>query len=232
MSDSNDNPFEWTTGRPYFHGLPVLYHEINIAGQAFRVAALKDAADLLDLPEFEERFIKHDIAPYGLELWPAAMMLSEHIARGDPGDGRAALELGCGVGLVGVVASKRGWQVTVSDNDEDALRFSRHTASINDVKIEEYAALDWTRPLSGKRFSRIFAADVLYQLIDHAPLVTCIDAMLAGGGEALVADPNRGVADTFARVAIDGGFNVDVTETALIPADGSGTKGRIFRLTR
>lgn len=232
MPNEKDNPFEWVSGGPQFHGLPVFFREIDVAGSTFRVAALKDAADLLDLPKFEERFIKHDIAPYGLELWPAAVMLAEHIAKNDPGDGRSALELGCGLGLVAVVATRCGWRVTATDNDEDALGFARYTASINDAAIHEYAVLDWNHPPAGERFSRVFAADVLYQLVDHTPFLKCLDALLARDGEALIADPNRGVVDGFPRLATDNGFKVAQTETVVTLDDRPETKGRIFHLTR
>jgi 2-polyprenyl-3-methyl-5-hydroxy-6-metoxy-1,4-benzoquinol methylase len=232
MPESHDNPFDWTTGGPLFHGLPVLHREINVAGQTYCVAALKDAADLLDLPEFEERFIKQDIAPYGLELWPSAVMLAGYFAEGDPGNGRSALELGCGLGLVSAVATRCGWRVTATDNDEDALRFARYTASINDVLLNECSILDWNHPPADKRFARIFAADVLYQLIDHTPFLKCIDALLESDGEALIADPNRGVADRFQQVAEDAGFIVEVIATHATMDDGSKVTGRIFVLRR
>ncbi len=232
MPESHENPFEWTAGRPYFHGLPVLHREIKVANTPYRIAALKDAADLLDLPEFEERFIKKDIAPYGLELWPAAIMLAEYFAKGEQGEGRSALELGCGLGLVGVVASKSGWRVTVTDNDEDALRFARNTAALNDASIEEYTILDWNHPPADKRFARIFAADVLYQLVDHVPFLRCLDALLAEGGQALIADPNRGVADRFPQFATDNGFQISIIDTTATLEDGPEIKGRIFCLSR
>jgi len=232
MLESHDNPFDWTTGGPQFHGLPVLHREINVAGQTYRVAALKDAADLLDLPEFEERFIKQDIAPYGLELWPSAVMLAEHFAKSDPGDGRSAIELGCGLGLVSVAATRCGWRVTATDNDEDALRFTRYAASINGVSLDECSILDWNHPPADKRFTRIFAADVLYQLIDHSPFLRCIDALLESDGEALIADPNRGVADRFPQIAKDAGFIVEVIATHATMDDGSQVAGRIYVLRR
>lgn len=68
MDCAPDNPFEWLSGGPCFHGLPVLHREIDIAGKTFYVAALIDAADLLDLPEFATRFVEDDVAPYGLDL--------------------------------------------------------------------------------------------------------------------------------------------------------------------
>lgn len=232
MSNKQDNPFEWVSGRPYFHGLPVFQRKIDVAGNTYLIAALKDAADLLDLPEFEERFIKQDIAPYGLELWPAAVMLSQHIASGDPGDGRRALELGCGLGLVAVVATRCGWRVTTTDNDKDALDFARYTASINDVSIEGYTVLDWNHPPPTERFSRIFAADVLYQIVDHTPFLKCIDALLADDGRAMIADPNRSIVDQFPQLARDAGFIVEVSSARAMLDDGPETKGRIFHLTR
>jgi len=232
MPDLQDNPFDRTSGEPRFHGVRVIHRDIDIESEVYRVAALKDAADLLELPEFERRFIQEDIAPYGLELWPAAIMLAEHISRGEEGQDRPAIELGCGLGLVAVVATRCGWRVTATDNDEDALRFARYTALLNESSIGAFEVLNWNDPRVGKRFSRVFAADVLYQLVDHEPLLVCIDALLADDGEALVSDPHRGVADRFAGLALAKGFVVDVLSTSVTMDDGTAVGGRIFRMSR
>ncbi len=230
-----DNPhslFEWRDGLPYFQGLPVERRPIRVGGRTFDIAGLREAADLLDLPEYARRFTEEDIAPYGLELWPSATMLAEHIAHDEFGGGRSAIELGCGLGLVSIAATVRAWNVTATDNDADSLRFAAFNAEANKVSVARYEPLDWNRPPVKRRFSRLFGADVLYQRVDHEPVLGCIDRFLTADGVALLADPRRGVADRFSSVAKEANFAVEVVETHVDADSGRRINGRIFILRR
>jgi len=228
-SGHSDAPFDFTGSLPAFHGVPVEHQTITIAGKRFELAGLKDAADLLDIPDFAERFVKDDMAPYGFELWPAAPMLATHMLTGDNGAGRSAIELGCGLALVAMAAYSRGWNILATDYDDAALRFARHNAAHNHVPLS-FGILDWRQPQTIGRFDRVLGADVLYQLVDHQPILDRLHDLLAPGGIALLADPYRGIADRFEPLALQNGF-----EVRLLPAEplqrGTRTiEGRIFQL--
>ncbi len=83
--------------------------------------------------------------------------------------------------------------------------------------------------LAAKALTR---ADLLYQLVDHAPVLRCIDKLLAEDGAALIADPNRGVADRFEASSREHGFDTTVIPTSVDLLEGRRSDGRIFRLTR
>ncbi len=68
--------FEGRPGDLRFRGLPVHEEAVVVAGRTFRLAGLRDAADLLDQPDYAKKFVEEDRAPYGMELWPAAPMLT------------------------------------------------------------------------------------------------------------------------------------------------------------
>jgi len=223
-------PLEWIDGIPHFRGLRIETRSIEIGSHLFRILALKDAAELLDEPDFAKQFIEEDRAPYGMELWPAATMLAEHILTSDPGDGREALELGAGLGLVAMAATRAGWRVHLSDHESTSLQFAAYNAALNEIDIHDYAMLDWHHPPTGLSYPRIFAADVLYQLVDHTPILKCVDALLAPEGVALIADPCRGVADRFADMAADHGFAVELIETSATNQLDEPVRGRIFCL--
>jgi predicted nicotinamide N-methyase len=203
---------------------------VTVAGQTFDIACLDDAADLLDEPDYAKRFLEEDRAPYGLELWPAAIMLAEYILQHESNDGGRAIEIGCGLALVSMAAARAGWIVTATDNEPTSLRFARYNAGLNGAPIEAFEPLDWRHPPAGRRFDRVYAADVLYQLVDHEPVLHCLRALLAPDGLALVADPNRSVADRFAAMAEPHGFTVEVIPTAAPGSAGKRVEGRIFRM--
>lgn len=223
--------FEWRDGAPHFRGLRVEQYTIMSHGHTFHVSALHDAADLLDDPEYAQKFVDEDRAPYGMELWPGAMMLSDYLLSDEPGNGRAALELGCGVALVSLAAKTRGWHITASDYDDMALSFARYNAAKSDINIDIYEHLDWTKPPRGRTFERIFGADVLYQKVDHEPVLCTAGALLSATGIALFADPNRQVANRIPELATKHGFEVEVlTTSGLNPSTGKFVDGRIFKL--
>ena len=222
--------FEWVNGAVRYRGLPVEQHRIRIADDTFEIAALKDAAALLDDAEVVRECEKTDRLPYGFELWPAALMLAEHLYRGEPGRGRRAIELGCGVGLVSIAAARRGWRVLTTDCDPVPLQFAEFNAAANTVDVVGYQLLDWHNPPSGPRFARVLAADVLYQRCDHTPILNCIDALLEQDGMAIIADPNRGVADDFASQADASGFDAEFIQAAAALDPRKPVAGRLFLL--
>lgn len=232
MSDhdlNNHGLFDEQRDAPHYRGLPVIRRDIRIADECFTVMCLKDAADLLDLPDFADRFVEEDKAPYGMELWPASIALAEMVLSGEPGENRSAIELGCGLGLVSLAASRAAWNVTTTDYEEESLRFARLNARLSGVDNLTFAPLDWRDPPRNQKYELILAADVLYQLVDHAPILGCIETLLAPGGTALVADPHRGVADRFPDLARQRGFDVSTAEQS-VSVDDEEKRIRIFTL--
>ncbi len=227
---SSEKWLEWVSGVPHFRGERIPERTVRVGDRWYRVAAVKDAADLLDDPFYARRFVEHDVAPYGAELWPASIMLAEAIQDEAPGVGRRAIELGAGLGLVSIAASLHGWRMTLTDHDETSLRFARYNAFLNAAPIWALTVLDWHRPSIVARFDRVYAADVLYQISDHDSLLRCVRSLLSQDGFALIADPGRGVADHFEQRARDAGFDVRLHATEAPNQLGEMVKGRIFRL--
>lgn len=213
-----------------FRGRRVIRRKATVAGVAIEVATLKDAAELLDDPELLDHFHRTDRLPYGLELWPSALMLSQHLTNDGPGAGREAVELGCGVGFASIFAAKAGWRIAATDADPLALRFTEFNAKLNEASLASLEFLDWMSPPSDRKFARVLAADVLYQTSDHSPLLNCIQAVLADDGLAVVADPCRGAAEKFEARARDAAFDVRHFPTSAQLEGESPARGQIFEL--
>jgi len=210
LCESTASPlFETREGSRTYRGLRVHVRELSIAGHAFRIASLNDAAELLDHPDYAQPFLERDIAPYGLELWPISVLLAEQILTGEDGAEREALDLGCGLGLTAMAATLRGWRVFAGDHEPTSLRFARFNAEQNGVEVAAFEHFDWHQPSCDARFARVFAADVLYQKVDHAPILKCLAAVLSSDGIAMLADPCRGVADRFGELASEAGWSVE-----------------------
>jgi len=231
MTAQDSTLFERRNGKYFFRGLPAHRYRLSLNGRLFRIDALADAAQLLDEPDYAKRFLEDDVAPYGLELWPSAVMLCEHVLTADPSPKGPAIELGCGLGFVSIVLAAHGWRIQATDYESTALEFARHNARINGVNSVLFSSLDWRDPPAGASYDIVLAADVLYQLVDHTPFLACIRAMLAPDGVAYVADPNRGVADRFESVAQAQGFHVETLRVSTTAPHGKPVNGRIFRMS-
>ena len=104
--------------------------------------------------------------------------------------GKKVLELGCGLGLVAVVAAKLGAEVTASDGHPDMNDALAQNARLNHVTID-YVAYDWANAEAPPPFSVVLASDVLYETQACTLLADALVKTLARGGVAMVSDPGR-----------------------------------------
>lgn len=226
-------PFEWKDGLPLFCGLRVVFRKVEIAGHLFDIAALKDAAGLLDDPVYAKRFVDEDFAPYGLELWPASFVLADLLLRTEPWGERRALELGCGVGVVSIAASRAGWDVVATDHYDLALEFARYNAERSHVRVGRFDHMDWRTPPDYRPFDLVIASDVLYQREDHAPILGCVDRFLSATGKCWIADPNRPSAERFPEaVRGRGAFSISAFNHEAPLPDARPVSARVFELRR
>ena len=122
--------------------------------------------------------------------------------------GKRAIELGCGVGLPTVVALARGAEVLATDHYEAALDFTLHNARTNLRREPKTALLDWHMPDARRlgSFDLVLAADVLYERRNAPALADLAPGLLAPGGEAIFADPQRKDAPPFLELMERKGF--------------------------
>jgi predicted nicotinamide N-methyase len=172
----------------------------------FRFLSVLDSYALLDRISPEE-FIKDEQMPYWAEIWPAAITLSDYIMDSLELAGKSVIEIGAGVGMVSVVAARKGALVLATDYSEEALRFVACNSLMNHVCLES-CRLDWRMVKGDRRFDHLFAADVLYERVNLLPIVTSIDKLLKPGGTAYIADPRRRLAEQFLELVHENGFSV------------------------
>ena len=139
--------------------------------------------------------------PYWVNIWPASVAVARSLVREVRPAGKSVLDLGCGLGVPGVVAASAGAAVTFADQQEDALAFASWNA---ERAHPEHARprcerLDWSRTVVAGTFDVLVLADVSYRLLHHAPLLRHVDQCLAAGGLVLHADPFRSESDTFLK---------------------------------
>jgi hypothetical protein len=177
---------------------PVTVSDFSLGGAPIRLVRPSDPDRLLDDPGVLAWNRRDDYMPYWAYLWPGAWLLAEVVAREPitiPG-GSELLEIGCGLGLAGLVAVRRGLRVRFTDYDEAPLRFVNESARANgfDPSLFTTARLDWRDP-PAVRYPLILAADVLYERRLVPLVASVLSTMLASDGLALIADPYRASAE-------------------------------------
>jgi predicted nicotinamide N-methyase len=218
--------------REQLFGYPIRRWQLTIGGRALEVVGPANQDDLLDDPEVQARFETDEYLPYWGQLWPAAVMLAEHILSDEPGQDRAALEIGCGLGLVAVAARLAGWDVLATDYDDAALEFVRENARLNHLVRLQVGLLDWRKPSTADRFDRIFASDVLYERRHHQPVAEIISQLLGTSGVALVSDPNRQTARGFDEALARADLAWETAATHATQPHGRYVEGTIYRIWR
>src|SRR5262245_12693138 len=110
---------------------PLTRETVFIEDHSFFICRPEHSDKLLDHSEVHAAFDADEYMPYWADLWPAARMLAKAILHESWAPGAEALELGCGLGLPGIVAMTQGLQVTFADYDACALHFAEINARLN-----------------------------------------------------------------------------------------------------
>jgi predicted nicotinamide N-methyase len=184
MSLLPDIPGGWTT------------REIVVAGRSFHLTLPASPDAFLDDPAVRAASECDDYMPYWPYLWPAALPMAEAVARADWRAGTDMLEIGAGIGFVGLVALSRGCDVMFTDYQQPAVDLALHNARQNGFESVRGEVLDWRSP-GDRRYSVILGCDVLYETRNHQPILELLDQMLAPGGSAWFGDAGRQHAEAF-----------------------------------
>ncbi|WNJ18692.1 methyltransferase domain-containing protein [Pontibacter sp. G13] len=209
--------------------------DITLADVPFHLHTVKNLDDLLDalLEKGEDHpEVQDERIPYWAELWPSSIALSEYILQ-DPeiGPDSYALELGCGIGLCGVAAGKRGAKVIQTDYLPDALKMAEFIWRLNVEAAPDLRILDWRNPDPALAADVLIASDVAYEERAFEPLLGAFDKLLKPGGKILLSEPSRKIAENWPEEFPKRGFTVKRTIKP-VRYQGLDYRVQIFELTR
>ena len=206
--------------------------KVFVDDQTFVLSRPARSDKLLDHPEVHEANFKDDYMPYWAELWPAARMLAKILVKEPLPESGTALELGCGLGLAGIVALSRGLDVVFSDYDATALKVAADNARLNGFTSFRTLQLDWREPPADLRVSLILGSDLIYEARNVDPVIACIGAVLLPGGQALITDQNRIPAEAFQNALSAAGLSFTMQVVKAGQPGGVRSKGTLYRIRR
>jgi predicted nicotinamide N-methyase len=137
--------------------------------------------------------------PYWAHLWTGAVTLARYIEERVECRDLSVLDLGCGLGLTGIIAALKGGQVMFADKEPEALAFATVNAQVNNCPLVEARVLDFTKDTFAQQFSLILGAEILYDRPAFPALVAFLVRHLSPNGHAVLADAKRTNTDDFYR---------------------------------
>jgi predicted nicotinamide N-methyase len=156
-----------------------------------RLLQPRDGAELPDDGDVEWA----PLAPYWSVLWRSGLALARELAQRRM-HGLRVVELGCGMGVPSLAASRSGAAVLATDVTVEALELLACNASRNGLDVDT-AQVDWASPavlVARAPFDLVLAADVLYERASVAHLLALLPQLAP---RILLADPGRPAADVF-----------------------------------
>lgn len=166
-----------------------------------------------------------DLLAFWATLWPCAMTTAKLVGTTRLIDASMRiLEIGSGVGLVGLCAAARGATVRLTDGDPAAVGLLERNIAQNGFGDRcDAAVYRWEDPPDGAWGpDLILGCDVLYDPASHGLVAELIATL---GCSALLTDPQRPSAAGAAGVLRDHGLRVWETTA---PAAGGGCAVRVL----
>ena len=188
-------------------GLPVIpggwtEKEWTIEGQVFRLTlpAVPDA--FLEDPEVHAAFDRDEYMPYWAFLWPAALKMVTTILKTEWPKSSQVLEIGAGIGIVGLAGLAKGLKVTISDYEPKAVDLALYNARKNGFENGQGLVLDWRNP-PAETYDYLWGCELLYEDRHHEPLLNLTRRMLRPNGVAWFVDGGRMRAERFCQMIQD-----------------------------
>ncbi len=174
------------------------------------------------VPQSIDRFIDPEDPlqdfPLWAKIWPASVVLAGHLSRLPVSPDRRILEIGSGLGVVGIIAASSGHDVTLTDANPHALEFARANAHINGCTRLTVQRLDWQDPRPEGKFDTIVGSEVVYKDRDIDRLLTLFVNCLKPQGHIILVEEMRRTLDPFFR-HLDPHYRISISKKVLRAAD-------------
>lgn len=169
---------------------------LKIGEKDLKIVQIKDYEEYI-LDRIDADDPKVTDAPFWAKLWEASFILAYFLGKQPVNPRHRLLEIGAGIGIVGIYAALCGHRVTITDINDDALLFARANALLNGLPDLEIRRLDWSNRGETRRYDAIIGSEVVYDRRSYALLVDFLSRSLAPNGVIFLAKHAELPAPTF-----------------------------------
>jgi predicted nicotinamide N-methyase len=190
-------------------GYPVRSVTFDFDGPQVRLLMIKRLEDYVDA----EALLRDPDAPeppYWAHVWPGSRALAQRMSQVACA-GRRVIDIGCGLGLAGIVAALRGAAVTLFDAAPEGVQFAGANAALNGCCVG-VVQTDIRRPGIRGLFDYCLAADVTYDPALQSAVASFVAAHLAPAGRAWCAESVRTLDQGFRYACEAHGLRVNECE--------------------
>lgn len=159
---------------------------LKIGNKTLKVLQLKDFESYIEsLVETQSVGIMD--LPFWAKIWDSSFMLAYFLGKQPVVPGQRILEIGTGIGILGIYVALCGHNITITDNNEDALLFARANAFLNGCPEVDIRKMDWTDPGLFYPYDMIVGSEVIYDRNSYPALVKFLRKALAPEGIIFLA---------------------------------------------
>lgn len=159
---------------------------LKFGGKQLKILQFKDFEAYLENLIDNTPAVSLKDLPVWAKLWEASFLLGYFLGKQPVVPWQRMLEIGAGTGVVGLYASLCGHNVTITDNEEDALLFARANVILNESKAQ-VKQLDWNAQDIPEPYEVIFGSEVIYDRQNYPLLVGFLRKALAPNGTIFLA---------------------------------------------
>jgi predicted nicotinamide N-methyase len=125
--------------------------------------------------------------PFWVKTWESSIVLADHLLRlGLPKDA-SILEIGAGMGVLGLFLGACGHNVTITDYEEDALCLLRMNIRHNGLDNVSVEKLDWNNPGLTRTYDIICGSELIYKETFIPPIIALFRKYLQPHGTIFLA---------------------------------------------
>lgn len=125
--------------------------------------------------------------PYWVKVWEASIALAAHLSEQTRDTNRTVIELGAGMGVVGLFLAASGHDVTLTDSDENALKLIKKNIDHNTLGSASIRKLDWHRFDPPGRYDIVCGAELIYRQDDILPALEAVRSVVKPDGTVYLA---------------------------------------------
>jgi tRNA1(Val) A37 N6-methylase TrmN6 len=160
-------------------------HDLMIRGRKFKYFLPRSIEPFVDINLPMNHF------PLWAKVWPSSMVLADFMASQPADSEKQILEIGSGIGIVGIVASAFGHNMTITEYNADAMEFAVANSFINGCSGTPIISMNWNEPQITCQYDQIIGSEVIFREQDFNPIQKLFQSILKPDGEIILVSEIR-----------------------------------------